>query len=57
MADKGESMKIMKFVKTGLKVLLEIVLEVKSLNMSPFTLKSWKNHFCMSSLFSIFFEN
>ena len=34
-------MKVMKFVKTGLKLLLDIVLEVLSLNMSPFTLKSW----------------
>ena len=42
MADKGGSMKIMKFVKTGLKLLLDILLEISSANMSPFTQKSWK---------------
>ena len=42
MADKGESMKIIKLIKTGLKLLLDILLEISSANMSPFTQKSWK---------------
>ena len=56
MADKGGSMKIMKFVKTSLKLLLDIILEVLIANMTPFTKKGWKKSLSYVTTFPIFHE-
>ena len=54
-ADKGEIRWVIKFVKTGLRLLLDNGLEVLSPNMAHFNIKVIKNHPKKLPVFSIFF--
>ena len=56
MADKDKIVKILKFVKIGLKLLLDIGLEVLSPNKSPLVFKSWRKSPLDVTTFPVFFE-